>query len=111
MSRVDDRQLRGPWWWDSNPVYGDFRIPNDWGSGALRSCLSRAAGGGFVHIAAETFLLDGDVKARGGWQSAAGGGIYISVDTLDGAGNIAADGANGGTRGARRWRTGRGLCI
>ena len=52
-----------------------------------------------VHIAAETFLLDGEVKA-GGWQSAAGGGIYISVDTLDGAGNIAADGGNGGYAGA-----------
>ena len=79
--------------WNSNRVYGDFRIPNDWGSGGHVSG-NRGRGGGLVHIEANTFDLDGAVRANGEFLSGAGGGIYVSATRLDGQGTIAADGAN-----------------
>jgi RHS repeat-associated protein len=92
-----------------NPVYGDFRNPNEPGSGgagAPSAGRNGGNGGGLVRIVADTINLDGQIVANGGSFSTnccegggSGGGIRIDVGTLSGTGVIGANGGNGSTSG------------
>ncbi len=81
----------------SNPVYGDYRNPNELGSGG-----SARGGGGRVHVIADTLQLEGQIVAdaanaavsSGGGGS--GGAIRIDANTISGSGAISAVGGNGG---------------
>jgi hypothetical protein len=84
-----------------NPVYGDFRNPNDPGSGGATSVNAPSGnGGGLVRIVAQAIQLDGSIIANGqngpGNNSGggSGGGIRIDVGTLSGTGQIRAHGGN-----------------
>ena len=85
-----------------NPVYGDFRDPNEPGSGGgLDSGTGFAGnGGGLARIVAQTLNLDGTIIADGGvggngnGGGGSGGGIRLDVATLQGAGQITANGGN-----------------
>ena len=85
-----------------NPLYGDFRNPNEVGSGgAVPSSSTAGNGGGLIRIVAQTFQLDGALIANAGSfvgaeaGGASGGGIGIDAGTLSGAGQITANGGNG----------------
>src|SRR5262249_3939556 len=90
-------------------VYGDFRNPNEPGSGGAGAPSAGRIGGnggGLVRIVAETMNLNGQVLANGGGFSTSccegggsGGGIRIDVGTLSGAGLISAKGGNGSNSG------------
>lgn len=73
-----------------NAVYGDYRYP-EWGT--------TSGGGGLVRVTADALTLDGQIladgKKSGGGES--GGGVYISVEKLEGIGSISAAG------GTARW--------
>lgn len=95
-----------------SPVYDDFTHPRrPGGGGSARTTVSteRAySGGGLVLILAQELALEGNIDAQGdGTQrggntdvggGGGGGGVYISVQTIRGAGEINADGgsADGG---------------
>ena len=91
----------GAWSGTQAEVYGDFKNPNELGSGAgVRD--NGGAGGGLVRITADNLQLDGSILANG--QSyrttehssgGSGGGIFIDVLTLNGAGTINSIGGNG----------------
>jgi len=89
----------------TNAVYGDFRNPNEPGSGAATFGVPTGNGGGLVRIVAQTVQVDGVIKADGGAASevnaggGSGGGIRIDVGTLTGLGSIKADGGAGGGNG------------
>jgi RHS repeat-associated protein len=97
----------------SNSVYGDFRNPNDVGSGGATVVNNPSGnGGGLVRIVANSIQLDGSILAHGenGPQNASGGGsgggIRIDVGTLAGTGQIRANGGSssfdGGSGGGGR---------
>ena len=87
-------------------VYGDYRNPNELGSGGNNSthggngCTS---GGGLVRIEAGAMTLDGVIRADspdtgfgGAWcAGGSGGGIMLNVGTLAGGGSISANGGTG----------------
>ncbi len=86
----------------SNPVYGDFRNPNDAGSGgsSLESFNVAGNGGGLVRIVAQSLTLHGAIRANGGSATAnaaggSGGGIRLDAETLSGTGTITANGGAG----------------
>jgi len=85
----------------TNPVYGDFRNPNEVGSGGGGFQGAPAGnGGGLVRIVAQSIVLDGAIRANGGVATSfsaggSGGGIRIDVGTLSGTGSINADGSAG----------------
>jgi hypothetical protein len=88
---------------NSNPVYGDFRDPNDVGSGGGTFGNVASNGGGLIRIVAQTMVLDGVISADGGdvvtggtTGAGSGGGIRIDVQSLSGAGRISANGGRGG---------------
>ena len=91
----------GPWSGTQAEVYGDFKNPNELGSGAgVRD--NGGAGGGLVRITADSLQLDGSILANGqGYVSGnhpsggSGGGIFVDVNTLTGTGSISAIGGNG----------------
>ncbi len=80
----------------TNPVYGSYALPDDWGSGAAYAY----AGGGLVQIQAQTLQLDGQIIANGGQPNGgyapagSGGSILLTVGTLTGAGLIQAAGGH-----------------
>jgi len=87
-----------------NPVYGDFRDPNDPGSGG--GTLTNVPqgqggnGGGLVRVVAQTMVLDGSILTNGAnaiFEGSGGsaGGVRIDVGTLSGTGQITASGGNG----------------
>jgi RHS repeat-associated protein len=89
----------------SNGVYGDFRNPNDAGSGGGAASDSLGGnGGGLIRIIAQTLNLDGAILANGsgGGTADAGGGsggaIRIDVGTLSGTGQVRANGQDGKPR-------------
>ena len=91
-----------------NPVYGDFRDPNDVGSGGGEFFGPGGNGGGLIRIVAQTLQLDGVITVdgenapssnNGGGGGGSGGGIRINVGTLSGTGTINANGGNGGPNG------------
>ena len=89
----------------TNPVYGDFRNPNEIGSGGGGFQGAPAGnGGGLVRIVAQSIVLNGAIRANGGVATSfsaggSGGGIRIDVGTLSGAGPISVDGSSGTSSG------------
>ena len=88
-----------------NQVYGDFRDPNEPGSGGGAHNAAAGSGGGLIRIVAQTLQLDGIITANGenaisttdaGGGGGSGGGIRIDIGTLQGTGTINANGGNGG---------------
>ncbi|HEV8719169.1 MAG TPA: tandem-95 repeat protein [Candidatus Binatia bacterium] len=85
----------------TNPVYGDFRNPNEVGSGGGGFQGAPAGnGGGLVRIVAQSIMLNGAIRANGGVATSfssggSGGGIRIDAGTLSGTGPITADGSSG----------------
>ncbi len=78
---------------NANPVYGDFRDPNESGSGGWYG-----PGGGLIRIAAGVLDLQGQINASGASgdnSRGSGGGIRLSVGQLRGAGQILANGGSG----------------
>jgi len=77
----------------ANAVYGDFRNPNELGSG---SAADGCAGGGLVRVEAESLRVEGQIRANGVAarynRGGSGGGIYIKV-VLSVAGARSARGA------------------
>ncbi len=89
----------GGYWGASTPnvVYGDYRNPNDLGSGAGNGS---ASGGGLIRIKTRALVVNGvilanGVNASGGTSGSSGGGIFIEVDQLSGTGSITANGGSG----------------
>lgn len=83
-------------------VYGDYRDPNELGSGGARY----GAGGGLVRISARTLIIDGRISANGEagnrafdepGSAGSGGGIWLKAGNLKGSGFVAADGGAGKT--------------
>jgi len=92
----------------ANGVYGEFRNPNELGSGgAADSTFFGGNGGGLIRIVAQNLQLAGTITADGArgvntiGSSDSGGGsggaIRIDVGTLSGAGQIKAGGGSGNT--------------
>jgi RHS repeat-associated protein len=87
----------------ANPVYGDFRDPNEPGSGGGSGSTNLAGnGGGLIRVVAGTLHIDGLIKADGGngtgtsnAAAGSGGGIRIDVQTLEGIGQVTSNGGNG----------------
>jgi hypothetical protein len=52
-----------------NTVYGDFRSPNEPGSGGASFAGQAGNGGGLIRIVAQTLQLDGMIKADGEIQN------------------------------------------
>jgi len=81
-------------------VYGDFRNPNELGSGGNLWGIPGSSGGGLVQITANVMVLNGAIRADGadkapaGGASGSGGGIRIDVGTLSGSGQISAKGGS-----------------
>jgi hypothetical protein len=82
-------------------TYGDFRNPNELGSGgAANSSGYGGNGGGLVRISGSTFTLHGKILANGSSgtgtnpRGGSGGGVWLDVVTLAGAGEIQARGPN-----------------
>src|SRR4029453_15248777 len=97
-----------------NPVYGDFRNPNEPGSGGGTFGSPAGNGGGLIRIIAQTLVLNGQIRASGGQaepsssvSGGSGGGIRIDAGTISGSGVIAANGTqgfpNGGGGGSGGW--------
>jgi hypothetical protein len=80
----------------SDALYGDYRFPENVGSGS-GTYSGGAPGGGLVQITAGTALLDGSILANGGVSdcSGSGGGILLNTGTLSGTGLITANGGRG----------------
>ncbi|HXP61815.1 MAG TPA: hypothetical protein VN829_15075, partial [Dongiaceae bacterium] len=80
----------------ANGVYGDYHNPNELGSGS-GTYSGGAPGGGLVRIAASGAQVDGGILANGGTgpEGGSGGGVWLNVGTLSGAGQITANGGNG----------------
>ena len=80
-------------------VYGDYRNPNELGSGSA----NWGAGGGLVRIRALKMVLNGAIIANGlsggGYSQpgcgASGGGIRLDAGTLSGTGMVTANGGLG----------------
>jgi RHS repeat-associated protein len=82
----------------SNAVYGDYRDPNDWGSGGG---LAGHAGGGLIRLRARELKLAGSIEANCADVSesgGSGGGIRVDAEVLSGTGTIM---AGGGVRAGR----------
>ncbi|HYO65098.1 MAG TPA: hypothetical protein VEU33_03365 [Archangium sp.] len=99
-------------------VYGDFRDPDDLGSGGAGSSSEPGgAGGGLVRIKAKTLELIGKVEANsindGAHLAGSGGGVKFDVVTLSGWGTVEAKGYNegGGGRIAVYYGTNNGFPL
>ena len=87
----------------ANTTYGDYRDPNQLGSGGAGELGSGGAGGGLVRIKAARAHIEGSILANGApgldtnyrqGGGGSGGAVRLDVDTLSGAGLIAANGGN-----------------
>jgi RHS repeat-associated protein len=79
-----------------NRVYGDYRNPNEHGTGGSIA----GVGGGLVRIRAGSFLMDGLITANGvagggNRPGGSGGGVRIETGTMNGRGVISVDGGTG----------------
>ncbi|HWW61798.1 MAG TPA: hypothetical protein VN181_10560, partial [Thermoanaerobaculia bacterium] len=90
----------GIWGWNSGTSYGSIFRPQEAGGGAAIGDANYVGGigGGSVHINATTSAtIDGTIRANGyentTWGSAAGGSVWITTNTLAGAGSIEARGS------------------
>ncbi|MGE3309368.1 MAG: hypothetical protein AB7O66_05300 [Limisphaerales bacterium] len=93
-----------------NFIYGDFRNPNEPGSGGGSDSGSAGAGGGLVRLTARTIQLEGEIRADGGNGSrygggGSGGGIWVQTTGITGNGTFA---ANGGVSGPQSGTGGGG---
>ena len=84
------------------PAYGDFRNPNEQGSGGstLPSAGLGGNGGGLVKIVAQNIQLSGSILANGAngvsdGSGGSGGGVRVEVGSISGTGQITAIGGNG----------------
>jgi len=80
-----------------NAPYGDFRNPNEPGSGAYLYGAGggNRAGGGLVRIVTGSLELEGAIRANGqdgDYGRGSGGGIYLEVGRLSGGGIVEAVG-------------------
>ncbi|MHB8874563.1 MAG: Ig-like domain-containing protein, partial [Myxococcaceae bacterium] len=88
-------------------TYGDYRDPNDLGSGGASSgAVPGGNGGGLVRISAQSLQLNGQLNANGQdgaypYFGGSGGGIKLDVQALSGTGTIAAAGGYSGGGGGR----------
>jgi len=85
----------------TTPIYGDFRNPNELGSGGGSDLGPAGAGGGLVRITARTLSLEGDIRADGASGTrygggGSGGGISIQTVDLTGSGRLSASGGPSG---------------
>src|SRR5207247_967402 len=83
-----------------NNIYGDYRDPNELGSGGGSDSGAGGNGGGLVRITAQQMAIDGTIAADGVAGSrfaggGSGGGIKIVTGSLSGSGSIHANGGNG----------------
>ena len=81
----------------ANAPYGDFRNPNEPGSGAYLYGAGggNQAGGGLVRIVTGSLELEGAIRANGqdgDYGRGSGGGIYLEVGRLSGGGIVEAVG-------------------
>ena len=81
----------------ANASYGDFRNPNELGSGGGNYGADGGAGGGLARITAQEAVIEGSVLANGSMGSdnsggGSGGGIFLNTTTLSGHGAISANG-------------------
>ncbi|HQL74510.1 MAG TPA: Ig-like domain-containing protein, partial [Phycisphaerae bacterium] len=87
-------------------VYGDYRDPDNVGSGGAGNGSSGGgSGGGLIRISAGSAVIDGEIRADGAdgiyvsWDhhggGGSGGGIRLDVGTISGAGLISVDGGTG----------------
>ncbi len=89
----------------ANAIYGDFRNPNELGSGGGSDVDPAGAGGGLVRLAARSIVLEGEIRANGANGSrygggGSGGGIWIQTTGIVGSGRLSANGgASGGQSG------------
>jgi hypothetical protein len=78
-------------------VYGDFSNPDELGGGGAGNQYHvGGTGGGLVRLKARSLVLNGTVKANGGYssnRSGAGGGVKLEVETLSGTGSVEAMGS------------------
>jgi hypothetical protein len=87
----------------ANALYGDFKNPNELGSGGGSDAGEGGNGGGLIRIQATHILHEGRIMANGENGSAtyggggSGGGIFIQSSSYDGIGEITAIGGQGGT--------------
>ena len=90
----------------ANAVYGDFRNPNEPGSGGgADASFFGGNGGGLIRIVAQTLQVAGSIIADGAIGvntigssdsgGGSGGGIRLDVGTLEGTGQIKAAGGQG----------------
>ncbi|MCY2965470.1 MAG: cadherin domain-containing protein [Planctomycetota bacterium] len=84
----------------SNEIYGDYRNPQDFGSGGGGSGGTVTAGGGLVEIQTTNLVVDGRIRANAesaNLGSGSGGGIKITTGILSGTGIISANGGSSNT--------------
>ncbi|MCQ3830611.1 LamG domain-containing protein, partial [Microbulbifer elongatus] len=95
--------------WDDPPIYENIEEPTSFGSS--RSASVR--GGGSVKLVVGDAALNGAIVASGqtpdSYGGPSGGSIWITTNTLSGAGYIAANGGNGGN--STSYYGGGGGCI
>ncbi len=85
-----------------NPTYGDFRDPNELGSGGGSDSDPAGNGGGLIRITVGSAEINGQILANGGGGSTYGGGgsggaIRLVAETLAGSGGIRANGGSTGS--------------
>ncbi len=96
------------------PVYDDILAPAQLGSGGGNTAAGGGgAGGGLIHLeVAGSLTLDGELRANGVWESnrggGAGGAIYVTCNTLAGAGSISANAGTGSGGASYAWGAGGG---
>lgn len=84
----------------SNWTYGDYRNPNELGSGGGPNTGTDGVGGGLARIFAHDITVNGSILAKGqtgdNWNEpgGSGGGILIVTGNLTGTGAISANGGN-----------------
>jgi RHS repeat-associated protein len=88
------------WSGQSNPIFGDERIPLDLGIGGASTAGQACRGGGLVWIDTPELLVAGRIVANGQNDVAAtgggsGGSILINTARLPGGGGLEANGGNG----------------
>src|SRR5439155_5535597 len=84
----------------ANDIYGDYRNPNELGSGGGSDSGPAGNGGGLLQITAGSVSIDGVIASDGGNGSrfaagGSGGGIKMVTVSISGAGLIHANGGNG----------------
>ncbi|HEY0722525.1 MAG TPA: hypothetical protein VGD41_00740, partial [Pyrinomonadaceae bacterium] len=86
----------------ANVVYGDFRNPNEQGSGGGAVGSPGGNGGGLIRIVAQSLVLSGSIRANAGVtdpggssSGGSGGAIRIDVGMISGTGTINANGTPG----------------